>query len=268
MSGTGLGLTITKLLTAAMGGELTVRSTVGAGSTFKVRLLLSEVTSPTGTDTPDTAVSAYDGRRLTVLVADDDADHRDVLVGFLEPLGFTLMLAEDGPACLRACEAREPDLLLLDISMPGLTGWEVAARLRAMGNDRTRIIVISGNATELDTDHSRHRHHDATLQKPIDLQLLMETIGRLSQLAWVPAPRDAEAPTPAESVAPGHRDLLDLYQLGDIGYVRGIRDKLAEVARHAPETAGFVESLERMVSELDLPRYMATLKAALETEDG
>jgi hypothetical protein len=106
------------------------------------------------------------------------------------------------------------------------------------------------------------------LQKPIDLQLLMETIGRLSHLSWVPAPRDAEAPTPTESVAPGHRDLLDLYQLGDIGYVRGIRDKLAEVARHAPETAGFVESLERMVSELDLPRYMATLKAALETEDG
>jgi signal transduction histidine kinase/CheY-like chemotaxis protein/purine-cytosine permease-like protein len=273
MSGTGLGLTITKLLTAAMGGELTVRSRLGVGSSFRVRLLLPEVLRPAGLAAGDTEIDGYDGDRRRVLIADDDDDHRDLVRDVLQPLGFAVTMVEDGPACLAAAAELEPDLLLLDISMPGMTGWDVARRLRESGNHRTSIIMISGNAAELDANRSHLPYHDATLQKPLDLQLLIETIGRLTHIAWRPRPPQAETvdraetlDQVAENLAPGRKDLLDLYRMGDIGYVRGIREKLTEIARQSPETAPFIESLERMVGELDLPRYMTALRLLLDKD--
>ena len=79
----------------------------------------------------------------------------------------------------------------------------------------------------------------------------------------------APAPDPAAvAVVPSAKDLLDLYRLGDIGYVRGVREKLTEIAKQSPETVSFIESLEGVVSQLDLPRYMAILKTLLEKEPG
>ena len=271
MGGLGLGLTITKLLTAAMGGELTVRSTLGVGSSFKIRLFLPEALHPAGVSAGDTQVASYEGKRIRVLIADDDEDHRGVLRDLLVPLGFTVQAVADGASCLVAAETVAPDVVLLDISMPGLSGWEVASRLRAMGRHQMRIIMISGNTTELDLDRGRLRDHDATLQKPIDLQVLVETIGRLTEIVWLPSePADAApAPDPAAvAVVPSAKDLLDLYRLGDIGYVRGVREKLTEIAKQSPETVSFIESLEGVVSQLDLPRYMAILKTLLEKEPG
>jgi signal transduction histidine kinase/CheY-like chemotaxis protein len=274
MSGTGLGLTITKLLTAAMGGELTVRSRLGIGSSFRVRLLLPEVLHPAGRAAGDTEIAGYEGDRRAVLIADDDEDHRGLVRDVLAPLGFAVTMAEDGPACLAAAAACEPDLLLLDISMPGMTGWDVARRLRESGNRRTSIIMISGNAAELDANHSRAPYHDACLQKPIDLQLLIETIGRLAHISWRPRPAQEglsdRIETPDQTAAnraPDRKDLLDLYRLGDIGYVRGIREKLTEIAKQSPETAPFIRSLERLVGELDLPRYMTALRSLLDKDD-
>jgi signal transduction histidine kinase/CheY-like chemotaxis protein/purine-cytosine permease-like protein len=274
MSGTGLGLTITKLLTAAMGGELTVRSRLGIGSSFRVRLLLPEVLHPAGLAAGDTEIAGYEGDRRAVLIADDDEDHRGLVRDVLAPLGFAVTTAEDGPACLAAAAEFEPDLLLLDISMPGMTGWEVARRLRESGNRRTSIIMVSGNAAELDANRSRAPYHDACLQKPIDLQLLIETIGKLTHIAWRPRPPQEDlsdrAETPDQAApnrAPDRKDLLDLYRLGDIGYVRGIREKLTEIAKQSPETAPFIGSLERLVGELDLPRYMTALRALLDKDD-
>ena len=163
-----------------MGGELTVRSTLGVGSSFKIRLFLPEALHPAGVSAGDTQVASYEGKRIRVLIADDDEDHRGVLRDLLVPLGFTVQAVADGASCLVAAETVAPDVVLLDISMPGLSGWEVASRLRAMGRHQMRIIMISGNTTELDLDRGRLRDHDATLQKPIDLQVLVETIGRLT----------------------------------------------------------------------------------------
>jgi signal transduction histidine kinase/FixJ family two-component response regulator len=271
VSGTGLGLTISKLLTAAMGGELTVRSTLGTGSSFRVRLLLPEVLHPSGVSASETRVAGYEGERLSVLLADDDEDHRDLMRDLLEPLGFAVNAVADGFAALQAAEMTEPDIALLDISMPGMTGWDVAAGLRAMGHHRMRIIMISGNTAELDADRGPDSHHDATLPKPIDIQFLLETIARLSRFEWVPAFAEVEPAEAASLLAahlPARKDLLDLYQLGDIGYVRGIREKLAEIAKLAPDTLPFVGTLEEMVAQLDLPRYMAVLKDHLDEERG
>ncbi|MDU6375224.1 MAG: ATP-binding protein, partial [Bradyrhizobium sp.] len=121
-TGTGLGLTISRLLAGVMGGDIKVESKVGLGSTFKVKILLSEVTNPTRHAPVKAPVAGYLGPRKTILITDDDPVHRDLLREVLTPLGFILLSAPDGPSCLALAQHCQPDLFILDISMPGMDG--------------------------------------------------------------------------------------------------------------------------------------------------
>ena len=96
-TGTGLGLTISKLLAGVMGGNITVSSTVGKGSAFRVTLLLSEVIRPSRVTPLEAPIFGYHGPRKTILVTDDDPAHRDLVREALAPLGFILLSAPDGP---------------------------------------------------------------------------------------------------------------------------------------------------------------------------
>src|SRR4030081_1450139 len=90
-TGTGLGLTISRLLAGVMGGDTQVSSAVGTGSTFRVKILLSEVTHPTRIAPIDAPFFGYHGPRKTILITDDDPVHRDLLPEVLTPLGFILL---------------------------------------------------------------------------------------------------------------------------------------------------------------------------------
>src|SRR5690606_2861730 len=112
--GLGLGLTITRLLTETLGGEITVSSTVGQGTRFTARLMLTKVERPRA-DTADLRrITGYRGSRRTVMVVDDNAEHRDLMRELLSPLGFTVMTAVDGPNCLEMMELVAPDIFFVD----------------------------------------------------------------------------------------------------------------------------------------------------------
>ncbi|HTO61271.1 MAG TPA: ATP-binding protein, partial [Bradyrhizobium sp.] len=95
-TGTGLGLTICRLLAGVMGGDIKVTSSVGTGSAFRVKILLSEVTNPTRPAPVAAPVKGYQGARKTILITDDDPVQRDLLREVLTPLGFILLSAPDG----------------------------------------------------------------------------------------------------------------------------------------------------------------------------
>ncbi len=162
LPGTGLGLTITKLLAQIMGGELLVRSTPGEGTTLTCRLLLSEAAHDSTVADQPHLVRGYLGPRRTILLADDDSAHLELIRDLLTPLGFIVVLAPNGRSCLEMALLHQPDLVLLDISMPDMTGWEVAKELR-LAEERGRepsawseetarhvlkIIIVSANAHE------------------------------------------------------------------------------------------------------------------------
>ena len=134
--GMGLGLTITKLLVEIMGGEISVTSTPGRGSTFRVKLMLAHVANARPPATPQNRVVGYMGQRKLILVVDDDGDHRELMREALEPIGFSVIAAPDGVSALAIAEECVPDLFILDISMPGMSGWDVARRLRETGHKR------------------------------------------------------------------------------------------------------------------------------------
>ncbi|CAO3434345.1 hybrid sensor histidine kinase/response regulator [Azospirillum doebereinerae] len=284
VAGTGLGLTITRLLTRIMGGDIAVRSTLGQGSAFTVRLLLSEATHKPGETTERRAVSGYAGPPITVLMADDDRDHLALMTDILRPLGFVLFTASDAASCLALAAQCKPDLAMLDISMPGESGWDVAESLRRLFEDRIRILMVSANAYEAQGPGDGRAPHDAFVAKPIEIHALLDRIQALTGLEWIhaadppPAPvaappslpttaPAAPAPPPApslEGIPPKSalRHIDDLRQLGRIGYIRGIEAKLREIEAEDADALPFVERLRALLRAFDLKGYMRALDGA------
>jgi signal transduction histidine kinase/CheY-like chemotaxis protein len=192
--GTGLGLTISKLLAELIGGDLTVRSEPGGGSSFTLRLLMFEAPAPSSVLAASRRVLGYEGPRKTILVADDDPASRELLREILAPLGFTVLITIDGPSCLALAIKCKPDMVILDITMPGMTGWEVAAALRGQGMDDLAILMVSAEANALTTPRSGPIFHDDYLIKPVNHDQLRERVQTLLDLEWTYAAPPTAAP--------------------------------------------------------------------------
>jgi len=262
--GTGLGLTITKLLTQIMGGEILARSTLGEGTSFTVRLLLSEAMHAIEETPVPERVRDYSGPRIKILLVDDDPSHLDIVQNLMRPLNFTLLTAADGRSGIAAALEHKPDLAMIDISLPDMTGWQVAGQLRAATQAPTKIIIVSANAHEYSEGGGDESLHDGFVMKPIDLQVLLECVGRLLGLKWIyetPVRILNDDGAVAGSLpAHSHHHLDDLYQLGRIGHVRGIHAKLHEMEAEDAANLPFAAHLRLLVSNFNLKRYMTVLE--------
>lgn len=277
--GLGLGLTITKLLAQTLGGSIDVTSEPGKGSTFTVRLMLAALNGPAPALAADRLVRGYEGPRRSILVIDDNGDHRALMREMLAPLGFIVLTAENGQEGIDLTLELQPDLVLADISMPGLNGWEVAAALRHRGY-KGRIVMLSANIGDTSLRPTGEPAHDDTLAKPVDMAQLLDRLGRLPGLVWrygataAPQPEPQAAPSqpiilpqaePQRETAaglyanPGTGHLRDLMDLGDIGYVHGIEAKLSELDREAGN-GPLVAALRERLEQFDFAGYRAILE--------
>ena len=256
MPGLGLGLTITRLLTQTLGGEISVTSEDGKGTEFRVRLMLSAVDRPTAPKDAVQRIKGYTGPRRTILAVDDNADHRNLMEEVLRPLDFTVLTAKSGEECLSLIEGLKPDLFLLDISMSGMSGWELVERLRALDQPGPAV-MLSANIGD---GPAAHAGHNDMLAKPFDLRQLTDKLALQIGLDWIYHGEAKPAGTGnAGIVIPAEDQVLELIRLGEIGYVRGIEAKLAEIAG-TPEHLPFAEAVRAYVQAFDLTGYDAFLK--------
>ncbi len=258
--GTGLGLTITSLLTTVMGGDISVRSEVGKGSTFRVKLLLSDVPRPRIASTMEDRVRGYLGPRQTILVVDDNEIQRELVRDLLAPLGFDVVCAPSGRDCLLIAEQNRPNLVLLDIAMPEMDGWEVAQSIRRHTRERIAIVMLSANPIDPNHMLDAGRLYDDCVMKPIDLRQLLKKIHALLNIEWTYEPAaPPRAAASSDLIAPPHDDLDELISLGEIGHIRRILDKLREIETRSPECGDFVARIRTIVDTFDLRGYAAAL---------
>ncbi|WP_427023421.1 ATP-binding protein [Aureimonas ureilytica] len=265
--GLGLGLTITRLLANLMGGDIKVTSEPGAGSRFEVRVMLSALppgrasTLPTGPERGAAhAIRGYGGPRRTVLAVDDDETHRDLMVELLRPLGFIVLTAPDGPAALALTAEMRPDLFLLDVQMPGMSGWYLAKALRANGQ-KGGIVMLSATFAEAPGVGETGPEATAQLPKPFDVRQLLATVGDVLGLEWTQGEPATEATDAAPLRYPPPAIRAQLLQLGRIGYAKGIEQVLANLENEAGMKP-FVDAMRVPLGAFDLRRIVALLEAA------
>jgi PAS domain S-box-containing protein len=176
-AGLGIGLSLVRGIVELHGGTVSAASEgPGKGSRFEVRLPLSVAAQPAAARASATPPIASPGVR--VLVADDNRDAADTLCRILALYGYEVRSVYDGAAALDVCESFQPHAAVLDIGMPGRTGYEVARELRARRGAGLRLIALTGWGTEGDVQRARDAGFDHHLTKPADPRVLNEMISR------------------------------------------------------------------------------------------
>lgn len=164
-----LALTIVDRLVNLMGGTITVASTVGAGSEFVVDLNLQMAEPGHGAAVPERRlIVGHAGRARTLLIADDVRESRAVLGDLLYALGFTVVEAANGDEAVALAGTCQPDLIFMDLVMPGLDGVATDRQIRdAAGSNGVPIIALSANACADPQHLSSSNGRNASLSKPI-----------------------------------------------------------------------------------------------------
>jgi signal transduction histidine kinase len=173
--GLGIGLTLVKWLVELHGGAVHAWSGgKGQGSEFIVRLPVTEAT-----DVPrdHTTSKAQKSPTRRILVVDDNVDGRETMAMLLELSGHAVRTAEDGPSALRVADEFRPDVILLDIGLPGMDGYQVAQQIRANpALHQVRLIALTGWGQDSDRERSQHAGFDLHLVKPVDPVALSQVL--------------------------------------------------------------------------------------------
>jgi len=274
VQGTGLGLTIVKLLTEIMGGELQVESTLGKGSCFTVCLMLPWVNTVEKHEVVKEKIIGYEGLQRTICVVDDDPVLRGFLSDLLIPLGFITLEAFDAESCLSLIQNTQPDLFIMDVSMPGTNGLKLAEILRKKGTT-VPIFMLSANAQLPDQKEKALSKYDEYLVKPVANGVLLEKLAEYLSLDWIRQSEAVNEVSLSEAVAniehlnsvksfviPDHALIRELKAYAEMGYTKGVIQTLSQIAQAdiiSDEFYQFIESLsqnfqfEKLASTLEIP---------------
>lgn len=258
--GTGLGLAISQQIVGLMGSKIEASSQLGQGSefSFSVSLPLASdwAARQIGLEGSDRIIG-YEGKRRTILAVDDRWENRSVLSNLLEPLDFKTVEAENGREGLEKLRDLQPDLVVTDLVMPVMNGFEFIKHVRSAEDLRHhKIIVSSASVSEIDRHKAIDTGGDCFLNKPIDVGELLAAVSKCLDLQWIYEDRgdsDAVSESTATQIfllaLPILTTLLDLARQDR---VKDLCESLEELAGNDSAYIPFTQTL------LDLAKQFAT----------
>ncbi|WP_017663266.1 hybrid sensor histidine kinase/response regulator [Baaleninema simplex] len=272
-SGTGLGLAISRQLVELMGGQLQVSSKLGEGSTFWFDVSFEVVKAKISVLSPSRdRIVGYSGRRRCILAADDKLESRLVLLNLLEPLGFKVLLAENGQQEVQLAVRQRPDAIVTDLVMPVMTGFEAVQEIRRH-SELQDVPIIAMSASLIDSDEqSEIARCNAFVAKPIDAELLLSVLGKQLQLEWVyesvsPETERSEEAVSGPIVPPPPSEIDRLYKLARMGNMKRIRDRAADLEGLDPQYVPFSRKLQALARGFKDRAILAFIQQYLSEEE-
>ncbi|MFK8183930.1 MAG: PAS domain-containing protein [Phormidesmis sp.] len=288
--GTGLGLTISQRIVKLMGGHITVNSTPTAGSTFTFTLAfpVSQVCKNLA-QANSKKIIGYRGPRKRILVADDYWENQDILRETLEPIGFDVVFAANGQEALDMMAHSLPHLMLLDLSMPVIDGFQVLEKIH---KDKTYASVVtlvsSASVSTQDQEMSRLAGGDGFLAKPLHLPSLFTALQQHLDLIWIYDSDTLSSPTSkeylesqtsakpmkesecdlttqiAETVLrPSTTDLQDLLICSQEGRIKALTHKIELICEKQQELKIFFKPLQTLAKQFELEKIETILEKTL-----
>jgi|GEM_PF-408785 len=272
--GTGLGLAISQKIVSLMQSQILVESQVGHGSTFQF-----DVELPATEDSPDVSktiqsqlIIGYQGKKRRILVVDDRWENRSILVNLLEPIGFELIEAKNGQEGIEQALANIPDLIVTDLVMPVMDGFEFIYQLRAYEQFQATIILVSSASVfDIDQRNSLAAGGNDFLAKPIRAEKLLELIQHHLQLIWVydALPNDEvneeeNLVNLTRQIKPPPIDILDkLTELVEIGDLDSIAEIAQEISASDPTQMAFSQELINLADSFEVKKLKAFIQQYL-----
>ena len=257
MAGTGLGLAISQRLVELMGGQLQVKSQQGKGSIFWFEVLFPVLETAISAKNPtSTQIIGYQGKKRKILVVDDNRYNRLVLQNILEPMGFEVIIGEDGQEEVNLALEVKPDLIVSDLVMPVKNGLEAAQEIRQIPAIKDiPIIAISARVSQSDRHQSKLAGCNDFLPKPIQAEQLLEKLQKHLQLEWIyesisqperKTEEDLIIPPPREQI----EELHNLVKKGRIPQIIAILQDLKLENKFVP----FAQHLIKLANEFELDK--------------
>jgi PAS domain S-box-containing protein len=255
--GTGLGLAICRQLVAMMGSEIQVTSTLGKGSTFwfEVEFPISNEWISAGTTAACGKILGYTGKQRQILIVDDKEVNRSVVAEVLKTVGFAVAEAENGADALAQFERGRPDLIITDIAMPVMDGYEFTHLVRQFHSQEIPIIASSASVSASDQGRAIAAGCNDFLPKPLDLEVLFIKLHKFLKLEWVceqaSTPQPGEECSPQELVIPPVEVLGKLQRAARIGDFDVVEQEARRIQGLATEYVPFAKRVLELAQEFD-----------------
>ncbi len=268
--GTGLGLAISQKIVRLMQSEIAIDSRPEKGSIFSFEVELPEAQNWADSSRiiEQGTVLGYQGDKRKILVVDDRWQNRAVLVNLLEPIGFEMIEAADGKEGFDRALATAPDLILTDLAMPVMDGFEFLRQIRAHPQLRDAIVLVSSASVfEIDRQKSLDAGGNDFLPKPVQADLLLGLLKKYLQLEWMYEETvDADKKNQEAMEAKMQLPAIEILQLLNEQAEAGDLDAVIEIAEQItanPEHAIFAKKILVLAEAFQVKELRALIQEHL-----